>query len=69
MEVHPWLPATIDYAGPIKGHMLLIIVDAYSKWPEVYLTHSTTSTATAEMLIKYMSRYGVIQELVSDNGH
>ena len=48
--------------------MLLIIVDAYSKWPEVYLTHSTTSTATAEMLIKYMSRYGVIQELVSDNG-
>lgn len=73
--VHPWLPSKkplqrvhIDYAGPIKGYMLLIIVDAYSKWPEVYLTHSTTSTSTIGLLVNYMSRYGLIREIVSDNG-
>ena len=44
----------IDYARPIKGYMLWIIVDA--------------AATAAGMLVNYMSRYGVIQELVSDNG-
>ena len=40
--LHPWaLPdrlwqwVHIDYAGPVAGKMLLVAVDAYSKWPEV----------------------------------
>lgn len=28
----PWSKLHLDYAGPFKGHMYLIIVDAHSKW-------------------------------------
>ena len=31
----PWQRVHVDYAGPVAGKMLLVIVDAHSKWPEV----------------------------------
>ena len=42
----PWCRLHIDYAGPIMGHMLLVIIDAYSKWLEVYITDTSTSTCS-----------------------
>ncbi|XP_067947279.1 uncharacterized protein [Watersipora subatra] len=74
--VHPWLPTSrpyqrvyIEYAGPVEGdNMLLVIVDSYSKWPEVCITKSTTSTSTINMLRSIFSRWGIPEELVSDNG-
>jgi len=48
--------------------MLLIIVDAYSKWLEVKTTYSTTTTATITILDELFSRYGVPVTIVSDNG-
>ena len=30
----PWTRIHVDFAGPIQGHMLLVI-DAHSKWMEV----------------------------------
>ncbi|KAL1447060.1 hypothetical protein WDU94_003572, partial [Cyamophila willieti] len=51
VEVHPWeVPRGpwqrlhLDFAGPIKGQWLFIVVDAYSKWTEVISTKSTTSS-------------------------
>ena len=41
--LHPWVWPNaplrrihINFAGPFLGKMFLIIVDAHSKWPEVY---------------------------------
>ena len=34
----PWQRLHVDFAGPFQGHMWLITVDAYSKWPEVIPT-------------------------------
>ena len=31
----PWTRIHIDYLGPANGHMYFVIVDAYSKFPEV----------------------------------
>ena len=28
----PWSRVHIDYAGPYKGHMYLVVIDAHSKW-------------------------------------
>ncbi|XP_039312438.1 uncharacterized protein K02A2.6-like [Solenopsis invicta] len=64
----PWERIHIDYAGPVEGVMLLIIVDAYSKWLEVKVTTSTTTTATIATLDELFSRYGVPVTVVSDNG-
>ena len=44
----PWLP--IDYASPLFGTMYLIVVDAFSKWVKVAITHTASSEATIEGL-------------------
>nr|VZH97087.1 unnamed protein product [Spirometra erinaceieuropaei] len=31
----PWSRVHIDFAGPVNGISYLILVDAYSKWPEI----------------------------------
>ena len=73
--LHPWVPASrpgecihiIDYAGPVEGKMLIIVVDSFSKWPKVVIVNSTTSEATVNALRTMFSRVGVPQTLVSDN--
>ena len=32
----PWTRVHADYAGPLEGKMFLILIDAHSKWMEVY---------------------------------
>ena len=72
--VHPWIPSSqtgervhIDYADPVGG-MLLIVVDSYSKWPEVVIQNSTISEATVNARRTIFSREEVPHTLVSDNG-
>lgn len=64
---YPFQRVHIDFLGPINGHLYLIMVDAHSKWPEVYKTKSTSSAIVIEKLYEFMSRYGLINTLVSDN--
>jgi hypothetical protein len=64
----PWERIHIDFAGPIFEHMFLVIVDAYSKWIEVYPMKSTTTVKTIECLRDCFSRFGLPLVLVSDNG-
>lgn len=64
----PWERIHIDYAEPVDGNMLLVITDAYSKWLEVKVTNSNTSTATIDILDLLFATYGVPSIVVSDNG-
>ncbi|XP_039519644.1 uncharacterized protein K02A2.6-like [Pimephales promelas] len=73
--LHPWdWPETplqrvhVDFAGPVEGKMLLIAVDAHSKWPEVVVMHSTTAEKTVVKLGEMFSHFGYPEQLVSDNG-
>ena len=50
------------------GKIFHVIVHAYSKWPEVLIMNSTTSQGTMEALRTLLSRYGLREQLVSDNG-
>ena len=58
----------IDFAGPFQGKMFFIMVDAHSKWPEVIIMSSTTSEKTIEALSSFFTRYGLPEQIVSDNG-
>lgn len=64
----PWSRLHIDFAGPINGQHYLILVDAYSKWPEVFHMNHPTSTETVKKLQEIFSRFGTPEILVSDNG-
>lgn len=47
----------------------MVIVDSHSKWPEVYsMSNNTTSHAVIGKLIDCISRFGVPDQIVSDNG-
>ena len=46
----PWKRVHLDFAGPFQGAMLLLAVDAHSKWPEVHIMKDTTTTKTIDVL-------------------
>ena len=62
-----WQRVHIDYAE-FEGVYYLVVVDAHSKWPEVFSTSSMTATKTIELLSGLFAAYGLPEELVSDNG-
>ena len=64
----PWVRIHVDYAGPVMGKMLLVVVDTHSKWPEVYIMNSSTSSRTITALRDIFARCGLPKQLVSDNG-
>ena len=64
----PWKRIHVDFAGPFRGKMYFIIVDAHSKWPEVITMSSTTSQHTIDALRALFSHYGFPEQLASDNG-
>lgn len=63
----PWSRIHIDYAGPFEGKMFLLIIDAHSKWLDIYMTTSSTATTTIELLRRSFATFGLPEVLVSDN--
>eukprot|EP00731_Ephydatia_muelleri_P026502 Em0018g602a len=56
------------FLGPVEGRMFLTVVDAYSKWPEVLEMPNTTTQTTVDQLHSVFARWGIPQQVVSDNG-
>ena len=64
----PWSRIHVDYAGPYQGKMLLVIIDAFTKWLEVHVMNSSTAEATVEKLRTTFATFGIPETVVSDNG-
>nr|XP_006813698.1 PREDICTED: uncharacterized protein K02A2.6-like [Saccoglossus kowalevskii] len=64
----PWFRLHIDFAGPYEGKMILIIVDAHSKYIEAHVMPTATSTATINKLYQTFATHGLPHVIVSDNG-
>ena len=64
----PWQRIHLDFAGPFMDKMWLIIVDSYSKWPEVVPMKSTTASRTIEELRLVFARFGLPEQIITDNG-
>ncbi|XP_062557460.1 uncharacterized protein K02A2.6-like [Armigeres subalbatus] len=68
LTVHPWERIHMDFAGPFFGQYFLVVVDAHSKWPEVKIVQSPTTSSVTEFLDELFSRFGVPTTVVSGNG-
>ena len=64
----PWARLHIDYAGPIQGKIILVVVDAHSKWLEALTVTAATSQSTIEKLRMLFATHGLPETIVSDNG-
>ena len=56
----------IDFAS-YEGRQLLVMVDAYSKWPIVDIKNSTATAGVVESLRSVFATYGLPKMIVSDN--
>ena len=63
----PWERVHIDY-GQWGNYHFFVLVDAFSKWPEIKLVSTTTTRMTINILSDIFTRYGFPQIIVSDNG-
>ena len=64
----PWSRLHLDFAGPFMGSQFLVVVDAHSKWIEVYQMASTASSTLIEKLRVLFAQFGIPQVIVTDNG-
>ena len=52
----------------VAGHYVLVVIDDYSRFPEVEIVHSTSAKAVLPNLDRVFAAYGVPQVVKSDNG-
>ena len=65
---NPWHRIHIDFAEDEKRHYF-ILVDAHSRWPEIfYIPRSTSAASTITILRELFAKYGIPVHCVSDNG-
>ena len=66
---HAWHTVAINFKGPlISGDWLLVLIDYYSRYPEVQVMKTTTTHDTVQVLQEFFSHLGPCVELVNDNG-
>ena len=57
----------LDFFGPFYEHQCLILVDAYSGWIEAEEVKIMNSSASINLIDKWVSRYGIPNQIVTDN--
>jgi len=69
MPTKPWRDLAVDLMGPLPtGESLLVTVDYYSRWIEVDILRSTTSSVIIRCLENHFTRHGIPETLRTDNG-
>jgi transposase InsO family protein len=59
----------IDFIGPFPDEgYILVIVDTFTRWVELYPTTDATAVSAAQALLQHFGRFGAPHQLRSDNG-
>ena len=67
MPEKPWSRLHLDHAINFLGRHWLVLVDAYSKYPCIHPTTSTSSKSTTAILEQEFAHFGYPHTLVTDN--
>jgi len=57
----------LDFTGLFLGHQYLVVVDALSKWIDVHMMNSITSSKTIEKLRIIFANHWLPRKVVTDN--
>ena len=75
IKFNPWLKTDkprfrlhINYASLMKGTYIFVIVNSFSKWPEVFKCKTPTSKTSIKVLQELFAKFGLPETIVSDNG-
>lgn len=64
----PWQSVGMDITGPFPGgEYLLVVIDYYSRFPEVETMKSITSNEIKQRLMKIFATHGLPNEIKTDN--
>ena len=63
-----WSRIHVDFEGPMEDVYYLIVIDSYTKWPEVLRCKRPTTGVAITFLHELFARFGVVDCLVSNNG-
>ena len=63
----PWSRVHLDHAINFMGTNWLVVIDAYSKYPCIHPTSSTSTRATLDLLEEDCAHFGFPHTLVTDN--
>ena len=71
---YPMQRVAMDIVGPLPStergnRYILVVVDYFTKWPEAFaIQNQETRTVAQKLVDEWVSRYGVMQQLHSDQG-
>ena len=69
MPKGPWEAIHLDFYGPLpSGDYLLVVIDRYSRFPEVEIVKSTKASVVIPKLDKIFATHGVPATVKTDNG-
>ena len=65
----PWQDVDMDFWGPLpSGEHLLVIIDEYSRYPEVEIVNSTSATAVIPHVDRVFATHGFPERVKTDGG-
>lgn len=69
LPIEPWIDVAMDLLGPLpSGDYLLVVVDYFSRYKEIKITKSITSSDMIKLLKEIFSRLGYPVTITADNG-
>jgi len=79
IKTHPFTCASynpfevlhLDHIGPLRADVngsmfILVIIDAFSRWVELYPTKTTTAVETASCIFQHFGRFGTPEVVHTD---
>ena len=64
----PWVRLHMDFAGPLEGKMILVVIDSHTTWIEAYSTDSTASSKVIELSRTLFAQFGIPEVVVTGSG-
>lgn len=72
-KLYPWHTIALDFFGPLPSgnhnfKYVLVIIDHFTKWPEIFPTSDTSTATIVRHLYPLFLRFGCPHNLLTDNG-